>query len=454
MTFDIDSIVTAPVSKLAQEQMRLEAEIELASTKEEKEQLYRRLAKVRRRQRVEAGEIPAYPDLADKGKVLTTTKNMRALLDWMGVAVWRNLMSHTTEWVIDESATDIPAECRHAFMLAFSLDHATRHGWQLTEGAYYRCIGALEAEAARHPAADWAMSKPWDGVGRFDDLFATLHVAPEYDGHRDLMRKQLELWLIAGGKCLTLGRSSHQGVAVQGVLVLQGAQNAGKTRWFKSLVPDSSWIAEGVTMDPSNKDSVITATSSFIVELGELDATTRKSDVAMLKSFLTRDVDEYRAPFGRKSEAYPRRTIYGATVNPSDFLVDATGNRRFWLMPVERIDQPEHIDMQQLWAEACSRAQSGEPHWMPPELQSRQAELARSFEKASPWADDFYSCFRRPREDEQGHARLDVLQIRDAIQPGRNWTQADKASFSAFLKSEGFDCAKTKGVLHARVIRV
>jgi putative DNA primase/helicase len=204
-------------------------------------------------------------------------------------------------------------------------------------------------------------------------------------------------------------------------------------------------------MDPSNKDSVIEATSSFIVELGELDATTRKADVAMLKSFLTRDVDEYRAPYGRKREAYPRRTIYGATVNPSEFLVDQTGNRRFWLMPCASIVQDAEVDMQQVWAEACVLAQT-EGHWMPGEFKSEQQELAKCFAKRSPWADDFYSRFRHPTDEDMVPPRISVASIRAAVDPHRNWNQADMSSFTAFLRGEGFDMGVQRGVMHARVV--
>jgi len=326
-----------------------------------------------RKRKIESGAFPDYPDLGSKDKVLTTSPNLSALLASMGLRPWRNLMDHNTEWDRPKGAPNIPRECLQAVMEADVLDAATRTGWALSKDNFWGRVSAIEAANAVHPVAEWVASKPWDGVSRLDDLFSTLIFAEEHQRFGDLLRMQFRKWLVAGGKCLTADHNSAKGIDVQGVLVLQGPQDIGKTRWFKSLVPDSSWIAEGVTMDPSNKDSVIEATSSFIVELGELDATTRKADVAMLKSFLTRDVDEYRSPYGRKREAYPRRTLYGATVNPSEFLVDQTGNRRYWMMPCADIIHPDHIDMQQLWAEACVLAKS-EGHWM-----IRRISLFRSF---------------------------------------------------------------------------
>jgi len=389
-------------------------------------------------------------DLGEKGAILPTAANLAALMDWMGYRARRNLMSHQTEW--EGAPNDIARECQQTAMAAVLLDEASRHGWNLAEGTFWRGLAAVEARRAYHPVAEWAASKPWDGKGRFGELFQTLRIRSGFEDFESLMRVQMERWLIAGGRCLALGGNSAEGVAVQGVLVLQGRQDIGKTRWFRSLVPDASWVAEGVTLDPSNKDSVIAATSSFIVELGELDATTKKSDVAQLKSFLTRAVDEYRAPYARKSEVYPRRTIFGGSVNPDEFLVDPTGNRRFWLMPVEYVNPRHGIDMQQIWAEATHRARAGEPYWMPDEHKAAQLDLAAKFQTRSEWADDFWFHFRLPVGDEPG-TRYRLSEVRDIMYPERRWSQSEMRSFGMFVRGTGAKCDIGRNVLHARLVR-
>ena len=47
-----------------------------------------------------------------------------------------------------------------------------------------------------------------------------------------------------------------------------------------------AYIKDGITLNPSDKDSVMQCVRNWIVELGELDATFRKSDIASLKSFI------------------------------------------------------------------------------------------------------------------------------------------------------------------------
>jgi putative DNA primase/helicase len=299
---------------------------------------------------------------------------------------------------------------------------------------------------------DWVRAKPWDGVSRFGQLFDTLDIQEEFEAHRDLLRVQLDKWLLSGGKCLVLDSLSGDGVAAQGVLVVQGPQNLGKTRWFKALVPDSAWFSEGLTMDPSNKDHVIQGTSTFICELGELDSTTRKSDVAQLKAFLTRSKDVYRSPYGRDREVYARRTIFGATVNPDTFLVDDTGNRRFWVMPVKSVNADHDVDMQQVWAEAAARVAAGETYWMPDEHKVGQLALAAKFETRSEWADDFFKVYRLPFASETGQA-VRVSDIRATVFPDRTWSTADMKTFTQFLKKIKVSITQRQGVSHATVVR-
>jgi putative DNA primase/helicase len=101
-----------------------------------------------------------------------------------------------------------------------------------------------------------------------------------------------------------------------------------------------------------------------MVELGELDATFRKSDIAALKSFLTSDRDIYRLPYARKNTSKPRQTVFFASVNDESFLSDQTGNRRYWTVQCQSIDFDHQIDMQQFWAEVKAIYEAGESWYL------------------------------------------------------------------------------------------
>jgi putative DNA primase/helicase len=153
----------------------------------------------------------------------------------------------------------------------------------------------------------------------------------------------------------------------RGVLTLQGDQSLGKTSWLSSLVPDlalrKNLVKTEYQLDPTCKDSVFGAISYWLVELGELDSTFKK-DIGKLKGFITQTIDEMRRPYDRLPVLYQRRTVFFASVNDATFLVDDTGNTRFWTVAVESINYTHGIDMQQLWAQIVEMFQVGEQWWL------------------------------------------------------------------------------------------
>ncbi len=144
-------------------------------------------------------------------------------------------------------------------------------------------------------------------------------------------------------------------LAAEGVLTLQDPQGIGKTLLIRRLAVHEEWLAEGVSLDMKDKDSILRATASWIAELGELDSSLRREQTA-LKAFITSPSDRVRAPYAREATDRPRRTSFAATVNPENFLRDETGDRRFWVVPVSNIDLRTLISLPkgwfiQLWAE-------------------------------------------------------------------------------------------------------
>ncbi|MDE5618904.1 MAG: hypothetical protein K2I80_00045, partial [Ruminococcus sp.] len=140
------------------------------------------------------------------------------------------------------------------------------------------------------------------------------------------------------------------------ILIFQGPQGIGKTRFFEKLSLNSKFFGEGICLDPRDKDSIMQATSKWISELGELGSTMRK-DMDSVKAFLTKSTDEYRTPYGKASLHYPRMTSFVGTVNDEQFLIDQTGNRRFVTIPlapdlvIDYNTQIKPFDVLQLWSQ-------------------------------------------------------------------------------------------------------
>ena len=195
-----------------------------------------------------------------------------------------------------------------------------------------------------NPVKEWINSAPWDGRDRLQAFLDSL-VTHDSNQLKEMLMKK---WLIS---CVAAAYEVN-GVELEGILVLQGAQGLGKTLWFKRLCDyDRGWLLEGATLNPSDKDSVKRAVSHWIVELGEIESTFKKSDIDQLKAFVTAKTDELRLPYDRAFTTYQRRTAFYASVNAREFLTDTSGNRRFWVLAVKDIDVNHGVDMQQLWAQ-------------------------------------------------------------------------------------------------------
>ena len=187
----------------------------------------------------------------------------------------------------------------------------------------------------------------WDEKpGRIQQLCETLEVTEWFS--KELRDKLVTKWLLNVANIPF--NEINKKYRTQGVLVIQGNQGIGKTTWIEHLIP--LYLKTGLELDPSDKDKVYNCIKYWVCELGELDAT-MKADQAKLKAFITESVDEMRRPYAIAPETYPRRTAFYGTVNKSEFLKDETGDRRYWVIPVEKIniDAIKEIDIPQLWGE-------------------------------------------------------------------------------------------------------
>jgi putative DNA primase/helicase len=294
----------------------------------------------------------SYPRISSNSKVLDIPENLQCLLDAYGVTVRWNTMSRLREIALPGIA--LLKEDEQNATLAILEDIALFN--ELPIIRIDKNLDTIAQRDAYHPIVEGLAKNPWDGLPRLERFISTVHTEND-----KLSYKLIKRWLISA----MAAAHSERGFAASGVLVLSGAQNIGKTRFIKSLDPfDCCAVKEGAILDPSNKDNILTLASHWIIELGELDATFRKADIARLKSHLTNTIDIVRAPYARKNSYLPRRSVYAASVNDSNFLIDETGNRRWWTIPTTQIDFMHDIDIAQVWAEVYHIWQSESQTWL------------------------------------------------------------------------------------------
>lgn len=200
--------------------------------------------------------------------------------------------------------------------------------------------------------------EPWqDGIDHIQELCNYVRVQPETDQDRFVV--MFTKWLVRAIRCALGGKMNKQ------VIMLVGGQNAGKTSFFRFLLPEPLKEYYKENIDPSNKDHRIAAAQKLIINFDEVDSMGRV-DIAALKSFISMEKIDDRLPYDRKPSSLPRVCSFVGSTNKTEFLYDETGNVRWICFTLDHIvfdktdpTKPNYnkIDMNKVWAQAYSHYQ-------------------------------------------------------------------------------------------------
>lgn len=211
-------------------------------------------------------------------------------------------------------------------------------------------ISYIAMSTKYNPVLDKISAVPWDGIDRLPVVFDLLGIMDD-----DLSQTLMQKWLY---QTIALQFNGADGkeepFGSDGLLVFQGEQGWGKSSFLRRLALSSIWFGDGMVINERDKDTKRRVITKWISELGEVDQTIRKSDPSELKSFITAARDEYRLPYGRNDVNLPRTASIAGTCNKKEFLIDETGNRRWWTIPFNRLlqwEDLEALDSLQLWAQ-------------------------------------------------------------------------------------------------------
>ena len=229
---------------------------------------------------------------------------------------------------------------------------------------------AVASERAYHPVKEYLDSLPkWDGIRRVDNLLIDYFGATDNSYTKAVIRKTM---------VAAVARIYRPGTKFDSVLILNGPQGIGKSTFFAKLAGD--WFSDSLTItDMKDKSGAEKLQGYWLLELGEL-AGMRKTDVEIVKSFISRADDKYRASYGVNVESHPRQcVIVGSTNAESGFLRDITGNRRFWPVRIsgngkKKAWQMTKEEVQQIWAETLVLYEKGEKLY----LEGDDASMATS----------------------------------------------------------------------------
>lgn len=299
---------------------------------------------------------------------------------------------------------------------------ADQYGVQFPENRFTKALTIVTDKRRFNPLREYIQNLPeWDGVARVDTLLVDYLGAEDSAYVRAVTRKTL---------IGAIQRVLEPGCKFDTVLVLDGKPGIGKSTLLRKL--GGKWFSDSLSLaDTRDKTAAEKLQGVWIMEIGEMQGT-RKADVDVMKGFISRQVDEYRAAYGRVVERHPRTAIIcGTTNSTTGFLRDATGNRRFWPVTVNgggRLsvwDMTEEIRAQ-IWAETMIFVAEGETSYLDAAMEKEAAKAQQAAlmydEREGQVIDYLDTLLPEDWYNWDLNKRVDYFQQRDVLSPSTQGT--------------------------------
>lgn len=271
------------------------------------------------------------------------------------------------------------------------------------------------------------------------DALATAYLRPEdaSTGQVTLYDHMLRCTLIGAVR-----RAFEPGCKHDTACVLMGDQGARKSSFWEALAGGFFSDALG---DISTKDDLMVLHRSWIMEWAELDHIVGRKHAGQVKAFLSQATDLFRVPYGKAAESFPRRgIIVGSTNRSTGFLVDETGNRRFWVIPTTRTEA-DPIDTANLlaerdaiWSAAVHAYRNGSRNYLPADLAEQVAESNEGYQVDNPWRAPIEAWLHAPQN--QRKLITSELILCEAIQkPIERQSRSDQMQIGMIMRDLGYD---------------
>lgn len=336
----------------------------------------------------EGTDVPSDPLIESSGLVVKRQPRMPAALDRDKSGEPRsnaaNAMKVLTAWIHDGTLPLAYDEFLGRSTLAGNTltDADSERIWvmlqsksgKLSTVSYDTTCHAINAAAQANVVncvKDWLVALEWDGRPRLATWIVDAFGSRQPPAYIAAVGRN---WLVS-----MVARAFEAGAFVKSAIILESAQDVGKSSAFRALMPQRRWFAE-MLADSSTKDCEQQLRGLWLGEFAE-GWFLKRTDVGRLKQFIANDIDRYRVTYGRNEQEHPRRCVFVVSLNPEHdigYLKDQTGNCRFFPVKCTKIDI-DYIKAtrDQLFAEAVAEYRVSPRWWDWPEAEALAEQEAR-----------------------------------------------------------------------------
>lgn len=235
-------------------------------------------------------------------------------------------------------------------------------------------------DGAFDPLMDLLESLSWDGEERAECLFI------DYLGADDtpFTREATKVFLCEG-----LARAFHPGIKADYLVILAGKGGLGKSTLVRKLALEDRYFTDCSVNLGDVKLTGELNRGKWIVELPELSGMNNRN-IEAVKAAVTRQADEFRGAYCRRTASFPRRVVYVGTTNEVDFIREKTSGARRFLPILCGVAEPKKsifvpdakVEMRQVWAEVHTWMVTGDPRFstvLSPEMEAEAAAQRACF---------------------------------------------------------------------------
>ena len=199
-----------------------------------------------------------------------------------------------------------------------------------------------------------------------------------------------------------MGLDVSHGNSVAPLLISR--QGYRKSTFCKRLLPEALQWGYNDNLIISEKQNTLRAmTQSLLINIDEFNTLSAKTQDGFLKNVMQLANIKIRQPYRQQQVTLPRIASFIATANVADVFSDPSGCRRFIAVTLTGpIRLPEHIDYEQLYAQAVAELDNGRRYWFDEADTQDIMENNVQYQQRTPAEALFLDCFSIPKDLTKG----------------------------------------------------